>query len=43
MHFEKRLPSLTSGENLIITKKVVSDYINGMQPKEMFYFINKVD
>lgn len=43
LHFEKRLPSLTSGENLIITKKVVSDYINGMQPKEIFYFINKVD
>lgn len=41
LHFEKRLPSLTSGENLIITKKVVSEYINGMQPKEMFYFINK--
>ena len=41
LHFDVHVPSLSEGEKIIVTKKVVSDYINAMQPKEKLYFINK--
>ena len=41
LHFDVHLPSLQEGEKVIITKKVVADYWNNMEPKEKLYFINK--
>ena len=41
LHYDVHIPSLATGSKVIVTKKVVTDYIHSMEPKEIFYFINK--
>jgi hypothetical protein len=41
LHHEKYLPSIQNGgEPVIITRKVVADYFNAMEPKEKLYHVN---
>jgi hypothetical protein len=40
LHHEVYLPSLEAGEPTIVTRKVVSEYFNGMEPKEKLYHVN---
>lgn len=41
LHHEKYIPSIQNGgEPLIITRKIVADYFNAMEPKEKLYHVN---
>lgn len=40
LHHEVYLPSVEAGEPTIVTRKVVSEYFNGMEPKEKLYHVN---
>jgi hypothetical protein len=40
LHHELYLPSIESGEPAIVTRKVVSEYFNAMEPKEKLYHVN---
>jgi hypothetical protein len=40
LHHELYLPSIESGEPTIVTRKVVSEYFNAMEPKEKLYHVN---
>ena len=40
LHNEVYLPSLSAGDPVIVTCKVVADYFNGMEPKSQLYHLN---
>jgi hypothetical protein len=40
LHHDVYLPSVEAGEPTIVTRKVVSEYFNGMEPKEKLYHVN---
>lgn len=40
LHHEVYLPSVEAGDPTIVTRKVVSEYFNGMEPKEKLYHVN---
>ncbi len=40
LHHEVYLPSIETGEPTIVTRKVVSEYFNAMEPKEKLYHVN---
>ena len=40
LHHEVYLPSVEAGEPTIVTRKVVSEYFNSMEPKEKLYHAN---
>lgn len=41
LHYDIHIPSIATGSKVIVTKQIVTDYIHSMEPKEIFYFINK--
>tara|TARA_Y100000816_G_C26108210_1_gene589896 strand:- start:1526 stop:2746 length:1221 start_codon:yes stop_codon:yes gene_type:complete len=41
LHYNVHIPSIAQGEKIIITKKVVSDWFNALEPKEKLFFINQ--
>ena len=41
LHFEVHLPSIETGNKVIVTKQIVADYLNKMEPKEKLYYISK--
>ena len=43
LHYDVYLPSLQRGERVIVTKNVVADYFNNMQPKEKLYYVNMTE
>ena len=40
LHHEVYLPSVEAGEQTIVTRKVVTEYFNAMEPKEKLYHVN---
>jgi len=40
LHNRVYLPSLNSGNKIIVNRKVVADYFNAMEPKEQLYHVN---
>lgn len=40
LHHEVYLPSIEAGEPTIVTRKVVSEYFNSMEPKEKLYHVS---
>ena len=43
LHYDVYLPSLQRGEKVIVTKNVVADYFNNMQPKEKLHYVNMTE
>ena len=41
LHFEVHIPSIETGNKVIVTKQIVADYWNKMEPKEKLYYISK--
>jgi hypothetical protein len=41
LHFDVHLPSIEIGNKVIVTKQIVADYWNKMEPKEKLYYISK--